>query len=465
MVFSSIPFLFFFLPICFFLYFLVPFKWKNFILLVFSLIFYAWGEPIYILLMVFSSVVDYFNGRFIYKYKDSKRKKLFLIGSILINLSVLGFFKYSDFLIQNLNTIFHLNLSLLHLSLPIGISFYTFQTMSYSIDVYRGEVVPEKNFLTFMTYVSMFPQLVAGPIVRYETVNQELHEREINCTNFANGFMRMLRGLFKKILLANTIGMLFSVITSSEIQNISVATAWLGILAYSLQIYFDFSGYSDMAIGIGEMLGFHFLENFNYPYISTSITDFWRRWHISLSSWFRDYVYIPLGGSRVKKIFHIRNILIVWALTGLWHGAAWNFILWGLYYGLFLLFEKFIFQKYLDKLPSFLRHIYAIFFIMIGWFLFAFDDFEMLKLYATRLFSFRLLWDQNFLYYLLNYGFVLLLGILFSIPIYPKLQAWMKKMSFKSSLCIIFFVYVLLFVITLAFLVSDTYNPFLYFRF
>ena len=220
-----------------------------------------------------------------------------------------------------------------------------------------------------------------------------------------------------------------------------------------------------MAIGIGEMLGFHFLENFNYPYISTSITDFWRRWHISLSSWFRDYVYIPLGGSRVKKIFHIRNILIVWALTGLWHGAAWNFILWGLYYGLFLLFEKFIFQKYLDKLPSFLRHIYAIFFIMIGWFLFAFDDFEMLKLYATRLFSFRLLWDQNFLYYLLNYGFVLLLGILFSIPIYPKLQAWMKKMSFKSSLCIIFFVYVLLFIITLAFLVSDTYNPFLYFRF
>ena len=329
MIFSSIPFLFFFFPLFILLYFTLPFKYKNYILLLFSLIFYAWGEPIYILLMIFSSIVDFINGKNIEKYKDdNKKKKIYLIISIIINISLLGFFKYADFFIKVINNILYLDIPLLNLGLPIGISFFTFQTMSYSIDVYRGDVKAEKDFLTFMTYVCMFPQLIAGPIVRYETVSNELHKRDINFKKFADGFTRFLRGLFKKVLIANNIGLLFTLITSSEVNEISIMTGILAIASYAFQIYFDFSGYSDMAIGIGNMCGFTFLENFNYPYISKSITEFWRRWHISLSSWFKDYVYIPLGGSRVNILKNIRNILIVWILTGFWHGASWNFIFW-----------------------------------------------------------------------------------------------------------------------------------------
>ena len=463
MIFSSIPFLFFFFPLFILLYFTLPFKYKNYILLLFSLIFYAWGEPIYILLMIFSSIVDFINGKNIEKYKDdNKKKKIYLIISIIINISLLGFFKYADFFIKVINNILYLDIPLLNLGLPIGISFFTFQTMSYSIDVYRGDVKAEKDFLTFMTYVCMFPQLIAGPIVRYETVSSELHKRDINFKKFADGFTRFLRGLFKKVLIANNIGLLFTLITSSEVNDISIMTGVLAIVSYAFQIYFDFSGYSDMAIGIGNMCGFTFLENFNYPYISKSITEFWRRWHISLSSWFKDYVYIPLGGSRVNILKNIRNILIVWILTGFWHGASWNFIFWGLYYGILLLLEKFVLKKYIDKLPDFVKHIYTIVLVFIGWMIFAFDDSKYLFGFIKALTSNKFV-DSAFLYYFKNYFVILVIATLFSLPVYSKVKEKMNNTIFTSLLSIS--IYVILFIITLSYLVSDTYNPFLYFRF
>ena len=466
MIFSSIPFLFFFFPFFLLLYYLVLFKYKNIILLIFSLVFYAWGEPIYITLMIFSSVVDYVNGLMIEKYKNNERKKkTFLIFSIIINLSLLGFFKYADFLINSFNNIFNTSLPLLKLGLPIGISFFTFQTMSYSIDVYRGEVKAEKNFLTFMTYVSMFPQLIAGPIVRYETVSRELHEREINFKHFSNGLLRFMRGLFKKVLIANNVGYLWSVLSTST--NLSVLGAWLGIIAFTFQIYFDFSGYSDMAIGMGKMLGFNYLENFNYPYIAQSITDFWRRWHISLSTWFRDYVYIPLGGSRVKKIINIRNIFIVWMLTGLWHGASWNFVLWGMYYGILLLLEKFILKKYIDKLPKIFKHLYTIILVIIGWLIFAFEDMNLLINYSKTMFGLNGNFiDNTFIYYFSNYFIILLISTMFSIPTYEKIEKILKnRKNTKLKFILTLIIYIVLLIITIAYLVSDTYNPFLYFRF
>lgn len=463
MIFSSIPFLFFFFPLFILLYFTLPFKYKNYILLLFSLIFYAWGEPIYILLMIFSSIVDFINGKNIEKYKDdNKKKKIFLIISIIINISLLGFFKYADFFIKVINNILYLDIPLLNLGLPIGISFFTFQTMSYSIDVYRGDVKAEKDFLTFMTYVCMFPQLIAGPIVRYETVSSELHKRDINFKKFADGFTRFLRGLFKKVLIANNIGLLFTLITSSEVNDISIMTGVLAIVSYAFQIYFDFSGYSDMAIGMGNMCGFTFLENFNYPYISKSITEFWRRWHISLSSWFKDYVYIPLGGSRVNILKNIRNILVVWILTGFWHGASWNFIFWGLYYGILLLLEKFVLKKYIDKLPDFVKHTYTIILVFIGWMIFAFDDSKYLFGFIKALTSNKFV-DSAFLYYFKNYFLILVIATVFSLPVYPKVKEKMNNTIFTSLLSIS--IYVILFIITLSYLVSDTYNPFLYFRF
>ena len=463
MIFSSIPFLFFFFPLFILLYFTLPFKYKNHILLLFSLIFYAWGEPIYILLMIFSSIVDFINGKNIEKHKDdNKKKKIYLIISIIINISLLGFFKYADFFIKVINNVLYLDIPLLNLGLPIGISFFTFQTMSYSIDVYRGDVKAEKDFLTFMTYVCMFPQLIAGPIVRYETVSSELHKRDINFKKFADGFTRFLRGLFKKVLIANNIGLLFTLITSSEVNDISIMTGVLAIVSYAFQIYFDFSGYSDMAIGMGNMCGFTFLENFNYPYISKSITEFWRRWHISLSSWFKDYVYIPLGGSRVNILKNIRNILIVWILTGFWHGASWNFIFWGLYYGILLLLEKFVLKKYIDKLPDFVKHIYTIVLVFIGWMIFAFDDSKYLFGFIKALTSNKFV-DSAFLYYFKNYFLILVIATLFSLPVYPKVKEKMNNTIFTSLLSIS--IYVILFIVTLSYLVSDTYNPFLYFRF
>ena len=330
------------------------------------------------------------------------------------------------------------------------------------IDVYRKEVKASHNFFTFTTYVSMFPQLIAGPIVRYETLEEELEKRTINFEGYSKGLVRFLDGVFKKVLIANTVGFLWSIISTNQIN--SVLTAWLGIIAFSLQIYFDFSGYSDMAIGMGKMLGFNYLENFDYPYIATSITDFWRRWHISLSTWFRDYVYIPLGGSRCKKIINIRNILIVWMLTGIWHGANWNFIIWGLYFGIILIIEKFVLKKYLDKMPKFLKHVYALILIIIGWLIFAFDDMTLLSNFTKQLLGIgNVLIDNSFMFYLTNYGLIILIGIIFSTPIYKVIKdKFNKNVAFNVLL---FIIYVILFVITLSFIVSDTYNPFLYFRF
>ena len=472
MVFSSIPFLFFFFPVFLIFYYIMPKRWKNYILLFFSLVFYAWGEPVYILLMIFASAVDYGNGLLMTKFGDTKKKrKIFLLFSVFINLSMLGFFKYADFFIETINQIGNLSIKPLGLGLPIGISFFTFQTMSYSIDLYKKEVEVEKNYFTYLTYVSMFPQLIAGPIVRFSTVREELHHREITIDGFSDGLLRFMQGLFKKVLIANNMGALWENIRGLSYGTISVTTAWLGAISFTLQLYFDFSAYSDMAIGMGKMLGFHYLENFNYPLIAKSVTDFWRRWHISLSTWFRDYIYIPLGGNRVGIGKHLRNIAVVWFLTGLWHGAAWNFILWGVYYGILLTLEKYVWGKKLAKLPAFFQHIYAIWIVVFGFTIFVFDDMGKLGEYLTFLFGIAKnpIFGTEILYYLMNYGVLLIIAVLLSAPIYPWLQKKIEQIQTKrkkdviKALCAV--CYIALFLLTTAYLVGDTYNPFLYFRF
>ena len=482
MVFSSIPFLFFFFPICLIFYYITPNRFKNYALLVFSLIFYAWGEPIYIFLMIFSTLVDFLNGRLLAKNNNDKTRKRFLLIAILINLSLLGLFKYADFIIDIINKLFNIKMDGLHLALPIGISFYTFQTMSYSIDVYRKIVEPETNYFRYLTYVSMFPQLIAGPIVRYQTINKELHERKIEFNNVGNGFFRFLTGLFKKVLLGNNIGKLNAVIMASNISNQSVLTLWLGIVAYALQIYFDFSGYSDMAIGMGKMLGFSFDENFDYPYLSKSITEFWRRWHISLGTWFKDYIMYPLLKSSfmqkiqkclknkfnknvARRVASVLGILIVFFVTGLWHGANYNYILWGLYYGIILVIEDLFLKKWLDNSKvKFINHFYVLFIILIVYTIFSIEDLSKLKTYIGCMFSFKsTLIDNNFLYYISSYGFILIIGLFFSMPIYNKIYAkWHNNKIFNISITII---YLVLFMVCVCYLVSDTYNPFMYFRF
>lgn len=464
MVFSSIPFLFFFFPFCLICYYLTPNRFKNYTLLVFSLFFYAWGEPIYILLMIFSTLVDFLNGRLLSKNNNKKTRRRFLFIAILINLSLLGFFKYTDLLIETINFIFNTNISPLNITLPIGISFYTFQTMSYSIDAYRKDVEPETNYFRYLTYISMFPQLIAGPIVRYETINRELHKRTIVFDNVCKGFLRFLNGLFKKVLIGNNIGYLNSLIMNSDLYSQSILTLWLGIIAFALQIYFDFSGYSDMAIGMGKMLGFSFDENFDYPYASRSITEFWRRWHISLSTWFRDYVYIPLGGNRKGLRKQIRNILFVWALTGIWHGASWNYLLWGIYYGVILVIEKVFLTRYIEKWPNILKHLYTIISLIIGWAIFSIEDVSVLQNYLKLMLTPTLpLIDSNFIFYISNYALILILGTVFSFPIVKKIP----KLAERNILTKILFaiIYIVLFIASVAYLVSDTYNPFMYFRF
>lgn len=471
MVFSSIPFLFFFLPFCLLLYYAVPFSWKNKVLLVFSLIFYAWGEPVYILLMLFAAGVDYGNARLMTRYGTTTgRRRFFLCCSVVINLSVLAFFKYADFLIQTVNTLSGTSFSPLGLGLPVGISFYTFQTMSYSIDLYRKKVKAEKNYLTYLTYVSMFPQLVAGPIVRFATVNEELHSRKIKKEEVENGLFRFMQGLFKKVLLANRTGALWEEIRLLPAGSASAATAWLGAAAFTLQLYFDFSAYSDMAIGMGWMLGFHLPENFRYPLSSVSVTDFWRRWHISLSTWFRDYVYIPLGGNRKGTARHLRNMLIVWFLTGLWHGAAWNFVLWGLYYGLLLALEKYVWGRRLERFPKAVRHMYTLLIVVFGFVIFVFDDCGAMGAYLKSMAACagNTWWGEECLWYLSNYGVVLLTAVVLAFPVYPWVKQKISRMgnagrtAFRTAALA---GYVLLFLLTTAYLVNDTYNPFLYFRF
>ena len=471
MVFSSIPFLFFFLPLCLLLYYAVPFSMKNGILLVFSLIFYAWGEPIYILLMLFATLVDYTNGLLMERFGTTKiTRTLFLCSSIVVNLSVLAFFKYADFLIITMNGLFGTKFSTLGLGLPVGISFFTFQTMSYIIDLYRKEVETEHNYFTYLTYVSMFPQLVAGPIVRFSDINAELHKRTLLRSEIEAGLLRFMQGLFKKVLIANQVGALWEELRIIEASQISVTMAWIGAVCFTLQLYFDFSAYSDMAIGMGWMLGFHFNENFNYPLSSISVTDFWRRWHISLSTWFRDYVYIPLGGNRKGVLKQLRNMAVVWFLTGLWHGAAWNFVLWGIYYGILLAFEKFLWGKGLAKLPKLVQHLYALLIVVFGFVIFTFDDMAALRTYLTSMLGMagNPLFDTEVFWYLGNYGVVLIASCILAFPVYPWLKAKISCMgtavtTITSALSMLG--YMALFLLATAYLVNDTYNPFLYFRF
>ena len=373
MRFSSLPFLFGFLPITLVIYFAVPLRWRNLALLLASLVFYGWGEPVYISIMVLSILIDYTHGLLVEKYRSrNKLARWFVAESVLLNLGLLGFFKYWDFFAANLSLIPGISIPALGLPLPIGISFFTFQTMSYTIDVYRGEAKAQKNIINFGAYVTLFPQLIAGPIVRYQTVADELEHRECTADLFADGVKRFACGVGKKVLLANNIGLLWEAASAQAAPT--VLTAWLGVIAYGFQIYFDFSGYSDMAIGLGRMLGFRFLENFNYPFLADSITDFWRRWHISMGTWFRDYVYIPLGGNKGGLAKQLRNIAIVWLLTGFWHGASWNFVLWGVYFGVLLVAEKLFLLRWLKKLPNPLRHIYALVLVTMSWTFFAFTD-------------------------------------------------------------------------------------------
>ena len=457
MLFSSLLFIFIFFPLCLLIYYLVPFKFKNIVLLIFSLIFYAWGEPKYILLMLLVSLINYISGLIIDKYDNKKIKKYTVVICVILNLLLLGFFKYTNFIIENLNN-FGMNLDTLNIILPLGISFYIFQTMSYTIDLYWGKVKVEKNFLIFLTYVSMFPQLVAGPIVRYEDVVKELKSRKIDFNCFSDGLFIFLTGLFMKVLIANNVGYLHSLILG-DISNISLMTAWLGIVAYAIQIYFDFNGYSTMALGMGKMLGFKYPKNFNYPYIATSITDFWRRWHMTLSTWFRDYVYIPLGGNRVKKYRWLINIMIVWTLTGIWHGADWNFIIWGIYFGVILIIEKLFIGKYLEKLPKFLKHTYALFLILVGWLIFFCDNLSLLISYTQKSFLNTNIIDKEFIFYIKNYFIFIVSGIVFSIPFIDKI-----KLN-KVLKVLLVFVYIFLFIVCVCQLCGDSYNPFLYFRF
>ena len=457
MVFSSLTFLVLFLPILLIIYFLVKnIKIKNYILLIFSLIFYAWGEPIYIIIMIFSIIITYFYARLIASNKNYK--KLILILTIILLLSSLLFFKYYNFIIENINIIFNINIKKSGLSLPIGISFYTFQAISYIVDVYNKKVKAEKNILYLALYISLFPQLIAGPIVRYETIADEIRNRKHSVNNIANGLKRFILGLSKKVIIANNMALIVDTIFDSK-TNVGSILIYLGALCYALQIYYDFSGYSDMAIGLGKIFGFNFLENFDYPYISKTITEFWHRWHISLSSWFKDYVYIPLGGNRKGKAIQIRNILIVWLLTGLWHGANWNFIIWGLYYGILLLLEKFVLKDIIPKIPNIISHIITLFLILIGWVIFRITDINTLLETLKYMFIYK---ETNILTFILN-NTKLIFSFYLIIPAII-LCFKVKKRMIKNQY-IINVLYIILLLINISILISNTYNPFIYFRF
>ena len=469
MIFSSVFFVFLFLPIVLLAYFIVPGKLKNVVILISSLIFYAWGEPVYIVLMIFSIVYNYIAGIEIDYHREEGRDgrvKFVFLMSVVVNLLILGFFKYYGFVIDNLNHILPIEIPNRALALPIGISFYTFQTLSYVIDVYWGNVKVQKNLIYFGTYISMFPQLIAGPIVRYADVEEQLSGRRVSLAKIGSGAAWFLRGLGKKVLLANNIGMAYDAIAALPGDEVSVLAAWIGCAAYTFQIYFDFSGYSDMAIGLGRMFGFDFMKNFDYPYTSTSITEFWRRWHISLGSWFREYVYIPLGGNRVSTPKHIRNLFVVWMLTGLWHGAAWNFIFWGIYYGVLLMVEKYLFMDILERLPRIIRHIYTMLLVMIGWVFFFSPSMGSAVGYIGRMFGIGAagLVNPTAVYYLYNYILLFLVLIICSVPYtYKKFSGFMQRR--RSRLGVAIAAYVAIFVLSAAYLVNATYNPFLYFRF
>lgn len=464
MVFSSLVFMFAYLPITLLAYYLVPRQGRNIFLFIVNLIFYGWGEPKLVLLMVFNIFFNYTGGWLVDKYRaDAKKKKLFLILTCVLDIGILAVFKYTGMITETLNMLPFLNIPELQISLPIGISFYTFQTMSYVIDVYRDDAPVSKNFINFGTYVALFPQLIAGPIVRYRDVAEQLVNRRETLEMFTKGVKLFMVGLAKKVIIANTMGTLTTNIFATTDENGVVGT-WVGMIAYTFQIYFDFSGYSDMACGLGNMLGFEFLKNFNYPYIAKSITDFWRRWHISLSTWFKEYVYIPLGGNRKGVKRQILNLLIVYGLTGLWHGAAYNFVLWGLYYGLLLILEKFVLKKYLDRLPSFVQHIYTLFIIIIGWGLFYFTDVGQLGEFMVDLFNFGngICGNQAFNLIMSNLP-MLIIAAVASTPFATTLYTRFEHTRFMWIPETLYCMGVL--AVSTASLVNQSYNPFLYFRF
>ena len=470
MLFSSITFLFIFLPLTLLLYYLVPVRMKNYVMLAASLIFYAWGEPVYIILMILSIILNYFCGQDIYEKRDNARAmKMSLIFGVVMNLLILGFFKYYGLLMDTINAILPIDIPYRVLALPIGISFYTFQAMSYLIDVYRKEVKPQENVLYFALYISMFPQLIAGPIVRYIDIEEQLKERSINSTKFGEGAMYFIRGLAKKVVLANTFGSVYEQVAAMQMGSFSTLTAWVGAIAYAFQIYFDFGGYSDMAIGLGKMFGFEFLPNFNYPYIAKSITDFWRRWHISLSTWFREYVYIPLGGNRCTPSRHILNLLIVWMLTGLWHGAQWNFMFWGLYYGVIFILEKYLWGSKIEKLPAAVQHIYAFVLVLFGWVFFFSPTLGYACQYLKVMFGIgaKGIFDKQGFFMIFTNWLLIVIAILASAPRGYKLLkkitgCWQSEEVRTIVTCA---VYIAMFLLCIAFLVTETYNPFLYFRF
>ena len=467
MVFSSISFLYYFLPCVLILYFIVPKKFKNFTLLISSLFFYFYGEPIYILLMIFEIITTYLYGIAINKSKTIKGKKIILSLGIITNLSLLGFFKYADFTIENINVIFGTNIGLLKLALPIGISFYTFQTISYLIDLYRGNADVQKSLLKLALYISLFPQLIAGPIVRYVDIEKQLENRKTTFNKFSAGVRRFILGLSKKVLLANNLAQLNEIFLQADEK--SIIFYWMYAISTTLYIYLDFSGYSDMAIGLGRMFGFEFLENFNYPYISESITEFWRRWHISLGTWFRDYVYIPLGGNRVSKIKLYRNIFIVWMLTGLWHGAAWNFVIWGLYFGIILVIEKTFLLKKLEKLPSIISRIYVLILVMISFVIFNANNMGQAIQQIGGLIGIteKTIFTNTTIYYLKSYSLIILVSIIISTPIIKNIIIKLKenKKIEKIIYTLEPIVLSILLIICTGYLVDNSFNPFLYFRF
>lgn len=466
MVFSSAIFIFLFLPLVFLFYFIVPKNTKNSVLLIFSIIFYLFGGPKYLLLLMSVVLINYTGAIIINK---SENKKLFLIITITLNLLILFYFKYTGFFLENINSLLGLSIKIPKIILPIGISFYTFQAMSYTIDVYRKKVKLQKNFLTLLLYVSLFPQLVAGPIVRYETIEKELKMRRTTFNDVEYGIRRFILGLAKKVIIANQLGLLADTIFTSN--NLTFIIAFLGGLSYMFQIYFDFSAYSDMAIGIGRIFGFKFLENFNFPYISKSITEFWRRWHISLSSWFKDYVYIPLGGNKKGIKRQIINMLIVWLLTGFWHGAEWNFIIWGLYYFIFLVLEKYVLRNILKKLPSFILHIYTLFIIYMGWIIFRCDNLSKLSSYLKSLFTFKIdsISLSQLSVYIESYWMYFILAFIFQMPVYYKIIEYIDKIKnqrIKTCLIILHYLFLIgTFIVTIMFIAHAGYNPFIYFRF
>lgn len=472
MVFSNLFFIYLFLPLKLILYYAVPNKtWKNVVLLLFSLFFYSWGEPVWVFLLMLTAFLDYTWAKCIEYFNltgQQRRKKIALIASLVFDLGMLGVFKYSGFVVENINLLTGLSLPVPQIALPIGISFYTFQTISYVLDVYRGQVAAQKRYYKYLMYLSSYHQLVAGPIVRYSDVAAEIENRTVSAQDFSEGITRFCLGLTKKVVVANVAGSLAGNYLDADLASLSVAGAWFGVLLYTLQIYYDFSAYSDMAIGLGRMFGFHYHQNFNYPYIAKSVTEFWRRWHISLSSFFRDYVYIPLGGKYRHQIF---NICVVWFLTGLWHGASWNFILWGVFYGALLIVEKLGLLKVLEKIPSVFSHLYLLFLTLIGWTIFYTTDLGKLGGYFGVMFglSGNALSDPQLSITFMNNLFWLIAAVLFCTPITQLVKRWaqtQRSEGVRAGISIVNAIMnvMLLFVCT-AMLVGDSYNPFLYFRF